>query len=137
MSVRHPKVLAWESSLKAVINDIDRELEDQYGHRFRLNPLRPRTGETCSPEYDGLFEVGAVFSAGFGSDKGPGYIVRIRLSTTASVPKETRAQIEERVIDLLRARLPETFPGRDLFVERDGSAIKLYGDLSLGDVSTA
>jgi hypothetical protein len=32
---------------------------------------------------------------------------------------------------MLRAGLPEAFPGRELSVERDGPVFKIFGDLSI------
>ena len=78
------------------------------------------------------FNVGASFSAGFGSEYGPGYVVEVRMVTLTRVPYYLRARIEEEVVDLLKEELPKHFPGRDLKVARDGQVYKIFGDLSLG-----
>ena len=131
MSVRHPKATEWEDNLKRLFDRIDAELEAQYGDRYALHPNRPTRGETANPEDDGLFNVGAAFSAGFGSEQGRGYIVSLRMATLQHVPPEVQAAIEAEVVDRVRALLPEFFPGKDLRVERDGHAFKITGDLSL------
>ena len=48
-----------------------------------------------------------------------------------SISDADRRAIEDDAADLLRAALAEAFPGRDLRVERDGSVLKILGDLSL------
>jgi len=134
MSARHPKVLAWERRLKEVFDRIDAELEQCYGQRYPLHPVRARKGQTANPAYDGLFNVGAAFSAGYGSRHGPGYVVRLRVATLAKVPKDVLEEMEDFVVQRLREELPVAFPQRDLKVTRDGPVFKIYGDLSLGAV---
>lgn len=128
---RHPRAVAWEEKLKEVFDDIDHELEDAYGDRYNLHPSRPTRGETGNPESDGLFNVGASFSAGYGSEHGRGYVISVRMVTLDRVPPGFQEEIEDRVVAMLRDRLPAHFPGRDLRVERDGHVFKITGDLSL------
>lgn len=128
---RHPLVIAWEEKLKLVFDEIDHELEERYGDRYPLHPNRPARGETANPEDDGLFNVGASFTAGYGSQHGRGYIVSARMVTLARVPPEIQEMLETKVADMLRERLPSIFPGRDLRVERDGHVFKIAGDLSV------
>lgn len=130
--MQHPKLVEWEKKLKAVFDCIDAELEKKYGSRYPLHPARPEHGATANPEQSGLFNIGASFTAGFGSALGPGYVVEVRMATLAEVPAEVREQIEAEVVEKLRARLPALFPGRELKVERDGHNFKIHGDLSLG-----
>ncbi len=130
-SMRHQKVEDWESRLKKVFDRIDDYLEDKYGGRYPLHPARPPRGTTSSKAYDGLFNVGASFSAGYGSSRGAGYVVEVRLVTLSRVPHYIRSQIEEEVIEKLREELPREFPDRELRVERDGSVYKIYGNLRL------
>ena len=132
--MRHHKVMRWEKKLHRLFDRIDDYLEDQYGASFPLHPARASRGSTSSKGQDGLFAVGASYSAGFGSSFGPGYVVEVRLVTLARVPPEIRTRIEEEVVDLLTEALPKEFPGRKLQVERDGSIYKIYGDLGLGKV---
>lgn len=132
--VRHYKALAWEEKLKAVFDEIDRDLEARYGGRYPLHPARPAEGETANPEESGLFNVGAAFTAGLGSEHGRGYVVEVRMATLVHVPEEVRREIEEAVAEQLRQRLPQAFPGAELRVERDVSGFKIFGDLSLGEV---
>jgi hypothetical protein len=131
MPVRHPRAEQWESRLRQVFDGIDDYLEDRYGDRYPLHPARARRGETSRPEHSGLFNVGASFSAGFGSRHGPGYVVEVRMVTLSRVPQAVREQIEREVVDLLRRELPRAFPGRHLHVDRDGPVFKIYGDLGL------
>ncbi len=130
--MRHPKVQIWERKLKQVFDLIDEELEAEYGDRWPLHPARPPHGTTANRESDGLFNVGAAFSAGFGSKLGRGYIVEIRIATRAKIPPEVQEEIEQRVVELLNTHLPATFPDQKLQVSRCGHTYKIHGDLSLG-----
>jgi len=132
MSFRDPRVSAWEKKLESIFDDIDHDMEDRYGDKYPLHPSRPERGATSNPSADGLFDLGAAFSAGFGSQHGRGYTVSIRLSTLARVPPIIMEKIEQEVVELLHKKLPAAFPGRDLRVERDGHSFKIIGDLSLG-----
>lgn len=129
--MRHPKAESWEGRLKAVFDLIDERLERKHGHRFSLHPARPTHGSTSSREQDGLFDIGASFSAGFGSMHGPGYVVDVRLVTLSKVPREVRAKVEEEVVEMLREELPRAFPGRHLEVQREDHILKIVGDLRL------
>ena len=129
--MRHPKAEQWEARLKAVFDRIDAELEEEYSERYPLRPGRPEPGGTADPEQDGLFNVGAAFSPGYGSREGAGYIVRVDLATLQRVHEADHGRILERVVERLRTTLPEAFPGRRLDVTRDGPVFKIHGDLSL------
>ena len=129
--MRHVKANEWESRLKSVFDRIDAKLEDSYGNRFKLHPSRPAEGTTSNPEMDGLFNVGASFSAGFGSEFGPGYVVDIRLSTLQRVPHELREELRNKVKAWLEELLPEAFPGRELHVDQEGQHLRIHGDLNL------
>lgn len=118
--------------MREVFARIDEDLEAKYGNRYPLHPSRPTSGSTASREQDGLFDIGAAFTPGFGSRHGRGYIVEVRMATLADVPPEVVEQIEREVVERLRAELPDAFPGRELRVERDGHRYKIVGDLSLG-----
>ena len=132
--MRHPETLKWEERLKAIFDEIDDYLEDKYGSRFPLHPARARRGKAANREHDGLFNVGASFSIGLGSQYGPGYVVEVRMVTLSHVPDELRQGIEEEVVELIRRKLPERFPGRNLQVVRDNNLYKIRGDLGLGNV---
>ncbi len=131
MSFRDPRVTAWEKKLEEVFNDIDNIMEERYGGKYPLHPSRPERGATSRPSADGLFDLGAAFSAGFGSIHGRGYAISMRLSTLARVPPEVMEKIEQEVLELLEERLPKAFPCRDLRIERDGHSFKIVGDLSV------
>ena len=128
----NPKLAQWEARLHKLIRKIDHDLEDRHGDVWPLHPARPRRGSAANPQYDGLFRVTAAFSAGYGSRLGPGYVVRVEIVTLAAVSDDLRETIEQEAVDMLRAGLPQAFPGRDLRVERDGSVFKIFGDLSIG-----
>ena len=131
--MRHPKTRAWERKLRKVFSRIDERLEDDYGDRYPLHPARPKEGTTANPAYDGLFNVGASFSGGFGSQHGAGYVVNVQMATLEDVDDAVREEIEQRVAAELKSELPKAFPGRRLKVSRDGHTFKIHGDLSLGD----
>jgi hypothetical protein len=129
--MRHRKAMQWEKTLKSVFDEIDRELEDQYGDQWPLHPSRPKEGATSNPEHDGLFNVGASFSTGIGSKHGPGYTVQIRISTLKNVPKDVRSNIKAQVFQRLENKLPAAFPDKHLDVSEDNGLIRIHGDLSL------
>lgn len=132
--MRHPQVMKWEARLKQVFDEIDHFLEEKYGGQYPLHPARQEVGTAANPEEDGLFDVGAAFTAGFGSEYGPGYVVEIRMATLNAVPRDVYQQIETEVVALLGAKLPQAFPGQPLTVVKDGPVIKIRGDLSLGQL---
>lgn len=125
--------MQWEETLKSVFDALDLELENEYRGRYELHPSRPEHGVTANPEDDGLFNVGAAFSAGFGSKYGPGYVVEIRLATLRKVPQEVRDEIKAKVFQGLEKRLPAAFPGKKLHVSEENGIIRIHGDLSLDD----
>ena len=129
----HPKLTAWEDKLRTIFEKIDAYLEEKYGAKYPLHPARARRGATSGGEYDGLFSVDGVFTPGFGSDLGRGYILRVQIATLADVPEEIREAIERDAADRLKKELPKIFPDRKLTVERDGHSFKIIGDLSLGE----
>lgn len=129
--MRHKKAREWEKRLKAVFDQIDIELEKEYGDRFDLHPARPEHGATSSREMDGLFNVGASYSAGFGSRFGPGYVVDIRLATLQHIPRELERELRDRVQAMLVEKLPAAFPGKELHVVKERNHLRIHGDLSL------
>ena len=128
-AMRDHKVEAWESRLKRVFDRIDDYLEEKYGSKYPLHPARPVRGATASKAHDGLFNIGASFSAGYGSSRGPGYVLEVRMVTLTRVPRYVRDQLEEEAAERLREELPKEFPDRELRVERDGPVYKISGDL--------
>ena len=129
--MRHRKAKEWEQRLKTVFDEIDIGLEAAYGDRFDLHPSRPEHGTTSSREMDGLFNVGASYSAGFGSRFGPGYVVDIRLSTLQRIPRDLKLELRERVQAMLIEKLPAIFPGKALHVDKERNHLRIHGDLSL------
>ena len=133
MSSSNTKLERWEARLKKVFDEIDTEFEREgFCRRFKLHPNRPPAFATANREDDGLFDLGAAFSVGIGSEHGPGYVVQARLATLENVPPDTQAKFEAEVVRRLREKLPKAFPGVALHVDRDGPVYKIHGDLSLG-----
>ncbi len=130
----HPKVRKWEQKLKEICDEIDDYLEDTYGTLYPLHPSRADRGATSNKEHDGLFNIGASFTPGFGSRYGRGYVVDIDMVTLDDVPEDVQKKIEKDVLDLFNANLPLHFPGRNLRIDIDRNTIKIHGDLSLGTV---
>lgn len=126
------KVERWDAKLKAVFDEIDRELESLDGLKHvPLHPVRPAAGATSNPEDDGVLEIGANYTVGIGSKYGPGYVLRVRVATLEAVPEEGYQVLEERVVEMLREKLPKAFPNANLKVDLDGEVYKIHGDLSL------
>jgi hypothetical protein len=132
--MRHPKATAWEERLKSVFDRLDSELEAQYAGRYPLHPSRPPQGTTANPEQSGLFNVGAVFTPGYDSPTGPGYIVQMQWATLSRIPPDVLEQMERDALAFLQRELPLSFGGKNLQVVREGHVFKIFGDLSLGSV---
>ena len=130
--MRGEKVIKWENNLKKVFDMIDDEIEERFGRLYPLHPARPRRGATSNKEQDGLFNIGASFSPGFGSKYGRGYVIDIDMVTLRNVPDSVQISIEKVVIDRLREELPKYFPGKNLQVQKDGNVFKIFGDLTYG-----
>ena len=132
MSLYHPKLTQFEERLKKLFDEVDHYIEDRYGHLYPLHPARPARGETSNPEADGLFNLGASFTPGFGSALGRGYLVDVTMATLEEVSAEVREEIYREVAAKLQELLPRHFPERHLEVKRDGNHFKILGDFSLG-----
>lgn len=130
--MRHPKLIEWEHTLKAMFDEIDDHLEDKYGNLYPLHPNRAKRGVTSNKESDGLFNVGCAFSAGFGSNLGRGYVIEVHMSTLSEIPSEIKKTIENETAEIVRSKLTTFFPNRELNVEKDGNIYKIFGDLKLG-----
>jgi hypothetical protein len=130
----HPKTLAFDMRMKKLFDEVDDYIEDLYGDKYTLNPVRPARGETANPEADGLFYTGAFFTPGYGSEHGRGYLIEVIMSTPEKVDKETRREIYEAAADKVRELLPLHFPERHLSVRRDKNHFKIIGDFGLGEV---
>ncbi|HOY66031.1 MAG TPA: hypothetical protein PLP29_04030 [Candidatus Ozemobacteraceae bacterium] len=125
------RVEAWEAKLREAFDQADAELEKRHGSRFSRKPHRPAHGEGSTRDADGLFDLSVGYTAGFGSAHGEGYVFRVRLATFEPVPGAAREAIEAEALDLLRERLAEAFPGRELSILREGDQYKIIGDLGL------
>jgi hypothetical protein len=132
--LKHPSLHKWEKKLRTVFGEIDQFLEEKYGHTYPLHPVRRRRRKTGNPKQDGLFRLDGAFSAGFGSEHGRGYIVKIEMITLAKVPEDVRKKIENDAAKKLRSLLSLAFPGQDLKVRRDHGSYKIHGDLGLGEL---
>lgn len=133
-ALRHPSLVKFEADLKRLFDSVDDQLEEKYGGAYVLHPSRPARGQTSNKAHDGLFNVGASFTAGFGSRYGRGYVVQVDMVTLDKVPPDVREKIEQEAADLVNEKLPYYFPGRRLEVVRDRNVFKIHGDLRLGQV---
>ena len=133
MTESKTKLERWEHRLKKIFDEIDTEFEQEgFCRKFKLHPNRPPAFATSNREDDGLFDLGAAFTVGLGSQHGPGYVVQARLATLENVPPEIQKKFEAEVVRRLKNKLPKAFPGVKLFIDRDGPVYKIHGDLSLG-----
>ena len=127
--MNHPLREAWEEQLKKLFDEIDDYLEDRYGGKYVLHPSRPDRDETTNKAQDGLINVGATFTAGYGSELGRGYVVELDFVTLEHVAEEDEREAEKAVIKKIAEKLPKYFPQRELYVKKDNGVIKIYGDL--------
>ena len=134
--MRHHRVEKWESQLDELLKQVDRALEEEYGHLFAVHPARPLRGMTANPQHDGLFRVTASFSPGFGSELGRGYVLQLDLVTLEKVPQAELERIQKKAVSLIQDGLERVLPGRGLTVQRDGNVWKIVGDLSLRPMRT-
>lgn len=133
MTESKTKLERWEARLKKVFDEIDTEFEREgFCRKFQRHPNRPPAFATNNREDDGLFDLGAAFTVGIGSEHGPGYVVQARIATLDDIPAATREKFEAEVVRRLKQKLPRAFPGVQLHVDRDGPVYKIHGDLSLG-----
>ncbi|MBN1647421.1 MAG: hypothetical protein JW874_05255 [Spirochaetales bacterium] len=133
--MRHPLLVEWENRMKKLFDEVDDFLEDKYGNAYSLHPNRASRGKTSNKEHDGLFNVGASFSAGFGSSYGRGYVIDVNMVTLENVPSEKESEIINDVVDQVKVRLPVFFPDRKLDIDKDGNVFKIHGDFQLGNTS--
>ena len=112
------KVRKLDDKLKKIFDIIDDYLENNYGSKYHLHPNRPKRGSTANKASDGLFNVGASFSAGYGSVFGRGYVVDVDLVTLDHIPEKIQLDIENEVADLLRSIIPDFFPEQDIKSEQ-------------------
>ena len=122
-----------EHNLFLALEATDAEMERRYGDRYRLHPARLPDGKAASRQYDGLFSLSAGFSAGFGSQYGPGYALDLRMVTLDAVPEDFRQKFEQEAIELLQGELDTRMPERHLKIVRDVNGWKIVGDLHIGD----
>jgi hypothetical protein len=130
----HPKTVEFDNQMKKLFDEVDNYIENIYGSLYSLHPARPPKGRTSNPEADGLFNIGASFTPGFGSDRGRGYVVDMSISTLEKVDEKARNEIYEAAAVKIRELLPVYFPGRGLTVQRDRNNYKIRGDFSLGEI---
>lgn len=128
----HHAVNRFEEQLQDLFDEVDDYLEAKYGGAYPLHPSRPPRGKTSSKSQDGLFNVGASFSAGYHSKHGRGYVIDVDMVTLANVSRDSEERILEDAVQKVRELLPRYFPDRELSVRRDRRVFKITGDLSLG-----
>ena len=130
----HPKMVEFDARMKKLFDEVDAFIEDLYGDRYILHPTRPVRGETANPEADGLFNIGANFTPGYGSELGRGYLIDVSMSTLEKVDENIRREIYKATADKVIELLPLHFPERKLSVRRDGNHFKILGDFRLGEI---
>jgi hypothetical protein len=130
----HPKTIEFDQRLKKLFDEVDAYIEDTYANAYPLHPARPARGQTANPQADGLFNIGADFTPGYGSQLGRGYLIDVTMATLEKVEDAVRQEIYHKAVDMVRQLLPAYFPGRDLSVQQDGNHCKIIGDFSLGDM---
>jgi hypothetical protein len=128
----HPKMVEFDEQLKKLFDEVDDYIEDLYGDMYPLHPVRPARGQTANPEADGLFNIGANFTAGYGSALGRGYVIDVSMSTLEKVDENIRREIYNATARKVSELLPVYFPDRELTVRRDRNHFKIQGDFSLG-----
>ncbi len=127
-------MIEFDDRLKKIFDEVDDYIEDLYGGRYNLHPVRPARGETSNPEADGLFNIGANFTPGFGSELGRGYLIDVAIATLENVDEDARREIYEAAAKKVKELLPVHFPERKLTVRRDKNHFKIQGDFSLGNI---
>ena len=130
----HPKMTEFDDRMKKLFDEVDDYIEDLYGDKYPLHPVRLPRGETANPEADGLFNIGANFTPGYGSELGRGYIIDVSIATLEKIDETVRLEIYEAVVRKVRELLSVYFPERELVVRRDRNLFKILGDFSLGTV---
>ena len=127
-------MVEFDDRMKKLFDEVDHYIEDLYGERYALHPARPARGETANPEFDGLFNIGAVFTPGYGSELGRGYLIDVSMSTLEKVDDDVRREIYKVTANKVRELLPLHFPERELSVRRDRNHFKIQGDFNLGKI---
>jgi len=127
-------MMEFDDRMKNLFDEVDGYIEDLYGDKYPLHPARPARGETANPEADGLFNIGANFTPGYGSELGRGYLVDVSMATLEKVDEDVRREIYEAAADKIRELLPIHFPERELRVRRDRNHFKIQGNFSLGRI---
>jgi len=128
----HPKQQAFDDRFKKMFDEVDAYIEDTYGETYALHPVRPERGATANPHSDGLFNLGADFTAGYGSERGRGYLIEVTMVTLDEIDEDVRREIYEATAAKVKELLPKHFPERHLDVHRDGNHFKIQGDFGLG-----
>lgn len=128
----HPKQIKFDERLKKLFDEVDHYIEGRYGAAYNLHPSRPERGNTANPQADGLFNIGADFTAGYGSRTGRGYLIDVTMVTLENVEERVRREIYEQTVCKVMELLPVHFPERRLVVVQDGNHFKIKGDFSLG-----
>jgi hypothetical protein len=123
--MNNPNIKEWEHTLRKIFDVIDDHLEDKYGHLYPLHPARPGRGHTANKSSDGLFNIGASFSAGFGSRFGRGWVVDVTMVTLSKIPKDIKLQIYGKVIAELKRLLIQFYPERTINIEKDGNVFMI------------
>ncbi len=126
-----PRQEKLEEQFAELEKGIDGHLEDMFGDRLSLHPSRMPRGKGSNPIYDGLFSATIVFSMGYGTQYGRGYIVNVGVSTLDMIDPELKDQIMNEAFHYTSEHYMDYLPDRKIQVVRDMGLIKLIGDFSL------
>jgi len=130
----HPKMIEFDNRMKKLFDEVDAYIEDLYGEDYPLHPVRLSRGQTANPEADGLFNIGANFTPGFGSEFGRGYLIDVSIATLNKVDENFRQRVYETAAKKVEELLPVYFPERQLSVRQDKNQYKIIGDFNLGEI---
>lgn len=125
--------LQLERKMKKMFDMVDDYMEDKYDNHWRLHPNRLKRGKAANKEADGLFNIGAAFSPGFGTQCGRGYVIDLSVSTLQRIPFGMKNKLTKEAVVYISNLLPQFFKNRKLEIVKDGSVYKIIGDFSLGE----
>lgn len=126
-----PRQEKLEESFVLFEKAIDNYLEDTFSDEITIHPMRMKRGKGANPIHDGVFSTTIIFSMGFGTKYGRGYIINISISTLDNVSSHLKERIEEATFDFASKHAEEYLPGRNVECVRDAGLIKLIGNFSL------
>ncbi|MCR5732214.1 MAG: hypothetical protein K6G51_04685 [Sphaerochaetaceae bacterium] len=126
-----PRQEKLEESFVSFEKVIDNHLEDMFSEEINIHPSRMKRGVGANPIHDGIFSVTIIFSMGYGTKYGRGYIINLSISTLDNISYELKQRIEEETFDFVSRHVNEYIPNRNIECVRDAGLIKLIGNFTL------